>query len=80
MRRLLELPLQFDVCLLLSTESEITAWRGQGLPADTLSCQNAVAILHVVQPPLIIDPSSQVSALSVHVLSIPRPLWLQCCA
>lgn len=44
----------------LSSESQLLTWQGQGLPADTLSAQNALAILHGTQTPLIIDPSSQV--------------------
>jgi hypothetical protein len=44
----------------LSSESQLLTWQGQGLPTDALSAQNALAILHAVQTPFIIDPSSQV--------------------
>ncbi len=44
----------------LSSEAELLTWQDQGLPADTLSAQNALAILHGVHTPFIIDPSSQV--------------------
>jgi len=44
----------------MSSESQLLTWQGQGLPSDTLSAQNALAILHGVQTPFIIDPSSQV--------------------
>ena len=35
-------------------------WKGEGLPADGLSMQNAVIILNSTRTPLVIDPSSQV--------------------
>lgn len=44
----------------LSSEAELLTWQDQGLPGDTLSAQNALAILHGVHTPFIIDPSSQV--------------------
>lgn len=44
-------------------EAKLLTWQGQGLPSDTLSAQNALAILHGVQTPFIIDPSSQVGGL-----------------
>ena len=44
----------------MSTESEMLKWKGEGLPADGLSMQNAVIILNSARTPLVIDPSSQV--------------------
>jgi hypothetical protein len=50
----------FDPMAFMGSESQLLTWQGQGLPSDTLSGQNALAILHGVQTPFIIDPSSQV--------------------
>jgi hypothetical protein len=50
----------------MGSESQLLTWQGQGLPSDTLSGQNALAILHGVQTPFIIDPSSQVRLLQRH--------------
>jgi hypothetical protein len=44
----------------MSSEAQQLTWQGQGLPSDDLSAQNALAILHGVMTPLVIDPSSQV--------------------
>ena len=46
----------------MSTESEMLKWKGEGLPADGLSMQNAVIILNSSRTPLVIDPSSQVDS------------------
>lgn len=46
----------------ISSEAQLLTWHGQGLPRDSLSAQNALAILHGVQTPFIIDPSAQVHA------------------
>lgn len=50
----------FSLTSFMSSESEQLTWQGQGLPGDNLSTQNALAILHGVMTPLVIDPSSQV--------------------
>jgi hypothetical protein len=60
---MLALSASLNICKLLSSETELMGWRAQGLPPDALSYQNALAILHAVQPPLVIDPSSQVTGL-----------------
>ena len=39
----------------LSTEGELLRWKGQGLPTDKLSSENAIVILHAHSTPLIID-------------------------
>lgn len=52
----------FSPMAFLSSEAQMLTWQGQGLPGDSLSAQNALAILHGVQTPFIIDPSSQVHA------------------
>eukprot|EP00878_Enallax_costatus_P044493 GHUV01053137.1.p1 GENE.GHUV01053137.1~~GHUV01053137.1.p1 ORF type:complete len:277 (+),score=77.41 GHUV01053137.1:557-1387(+) len=49
----------FGPIALLGSESGQLTWQSQGLPSDTLSAQNALAILHTVQTPLVIDPSYQ---------------------
>lgn len=50
---------QYDLSRFMSTESEMLKWKGEGLPADRLSMQNAIIILNSVRTPLVIDPSSQ---------------------
>lgn len=50
----------FSPMAFLSSEAQLLTWQDQGLPADTLSAQNALAILHGLHTPFIIDPSSQV--------------------
>jgi len=37
----------FDLCSFLSTESEQLIWKGEGLPSDDLSVENAMVILQV---------------------------------
>lgn len=49
----------FSVKKLLSTESQLLVWKGQGLPADNLSQENALVIsnLPVEKVPFIVDPA-----------------------
>lgn len=49
----------FDPLVFGGAEGLRLTWQGQGLQPDDLAAHNAVAILHAVQTPLIIDPSSQ---------------------
>ena len=49
----------FSMQSFLSTEGELLKWKGQGLPTDKLSSENAIVILNAHYTPLIIDPSSQ---------------------
>jgi len=49
----------FSMQTFLSTEGELLRWKGQGLPTDKLSSENAIVILNAHYTPLIIDPSSQ---------------------
>eukprot|EP00879_Flechtneria_rotunda_P030893 GHRR01033615.1.p1 GENE.GHRR01033615.1~~GHRR01033615.1.p1 ORF type:complete len:122 (+),score=16.53 GHRR01033615.1:720-1085(+) len=58
--RQLSLP-GFNPTTFLSSESEQLTWQREGLASDTLSAQNALAVLHGLQTPLVIDPSSQVN-------------------
>ncbi len=37
----------FDIRQFLSSESEQLVWKGEGLPSDVLSMENAIAILQV---------------------------------
>jgi dynein heavy chain 2 len=55
----------FDLKAFMSSESEMLKYKAEGLPADDLSMENAIAILNTVQYPLVIDPSQQAT------------LWLQ---
>lgn len=36
-------------------------WKKEGLPADTLSMENAIMIMNTLRTPLIIDPATQAS-------------------
>jgi hypothetical protein len=68
----------FNPMSFLSSEAELLTWQDQGLPSDTLSAQNALAILHGVHTPFIIDPSSQVwheRAMVLFMVLLGQP-WL----
>ena len=45
----------------LSREQEMLTWKKEGLPADTLSMENAIMIMNTLRTPLIIDPATQAS-------------------
>mmetsp|Transcript_41826 Transcript_41826/g.82044 ORF Transcript_41826/g.82044 Transcript_41826/m.82044 type:complete len:4055 (+) Transcript_41826:307-12471(+) len=51
----------FNLMSFMTTESETLQWKAEGLPADTLSMQNALVLLNTVQTPFVIDPNSQAS-------------------
>jgi dynein heavy chain 2 len=36
-------------------------WKKEGLPADTLSMENAIMIMNTQRTPLVIDPATQAS-------------------
>ncbi|KAJ9505746.1 hypothetical protein QJQ45_029247, partial [Haematococcus lacustris] len=58
----------------MSSESQMLQWKAEGLPADTLSMQNAVVILNSAPlAPLIIDPSTQASEWLAAHLRIDTP-------
>jgi len=42
----------------LSSEAEMLTWKKEGLPADTLSIENAIIIMNSQRTPLIIDPAT----------------------
>ncbi|XP_071452948.1 cytoplasmic dynein 2 heavy chain 1 [Hetaerina americana] len=46
----------FDLCSFLSSERELLQWQAEGLSTDSLSSENAVAILKIPMCPLLIDP------------------------
>ncbi|XP_067663541.1 cytoplasmic dynein 2 heavy chain 1-like isoform X1 [Haliotis asinina] len=57
---------EFDLRRFLSTESEQLIWKGEGLPSDDLSMENALVILQINDLPVgsslrpfLIDPSSR---------------------
>ena len=50
---------EFDLQQFLSTESELLVWKGEGLPSDNLSVENALVILQGQQCPFLIDPSQR---------------------
>lgn len=45
----------------LSSESEMLTWKKEGLPADTLSMENAIMIMNTGRTSLVIDPATQAS-------------------
>ena len=53
---------QFDMKRFLSTEKEQLLWKGEGLPSDELSIENALIILHGQVCPLLIDPSQRATS------------------
>ena len=42
----------------MSTESEILRWKGEGLPEDILSTENAIVLFNTSKTPLIVDPAT----------------------
>ncbi|KAK6172722.1 hypothetical protein SNE40_016326 [Patella caerulea] len=50
---------KFDMRRFLSTESEQLIWKGEGLPSDDLSMENALVILQSSLRPFLVDPSSR---------------------
>jgi dynein heavy chain 2 len=66
----------FDFTRLLSTESQLLSWKQAGLPADPLSRENAIAIVHSTsRVPFIIDPANAAGSwLKAHLSETPsRP-------
>ena len=49
----------FDLLKVLSSESEIAKWQNEGLPADKVSCENAVIFSNSQRWSLLLDPQSQ---------------------
>uniref|UniRef100_A0A7S1KLM8 Cytoplasmic dynein 2 heavy chain 1 n=1 Tax=Percolomonas cosmopolitus TaxID=63605 RepID=A0A7S1KLM8_9EUKA len=49
----------FDFSSFMSSESQLLIYKGEGLPSDQLSQENAIVILESIQYPLVIDPSQQ---------------------
>ncbi|KAK3801155.1 hypothetical protein RRG08_006872 [Elysia crispata] len=66
---------QFDLRRFLCTESEQLIWKGEGLPSDDLSMENALVILQIHDIPVgsslrpfLVDPSSRATEwLKVHL-------------
>ena len=48
----------FNFRTFLSTETQMLTWKKEGLPADTLSVENAIMITTTEKTPLIIDPAT----------------------
>ena len=49
---------QFDLLKFLSSESQTLNWKGQGLPSDTLSLENALILQNATQTPFVIGTMS----------------------
>ncbi|CAD7947894.1 unnamed protein product [Amoebophrya sp. A25] len=50
---------QYRLETLLTTEVEVAAWNGFGLPADELSVQNGILVARSARYPLCVDPQMQ---------------------
>lgn len=50
---------EFNIRTFLATEAQLLTYKKEGLPADSLSQENAIYILDAVKTPLIIDPATQ---------------------
>ena len=48
----------YDFRKFMSSESEILRWKGEGLPEDILSTENAIVLFNSVKTPLIVDPNT----------------------
>lgn len=53
---------EFNIRTFLATEAQLLTYKKEGLPADSLSQENAIYILDAVKTPLIIDPATQATA------------------
>ena len=59
---------QFKFTTFMKSESEMLKWKSEGLPADDLSMENAIMLLHSNKTPLIVDPSTQATEwLKLHL-------------
>lgn len=56
----------FNLRKFISSESEQLLWKGEGLPSDELSMENAMVILQSEQCPFLVDPSQRATE------------WLKC--
>lgn len=50
---------EYNFRTFLSSETQMLTWKKEGLPADTLSVENAIMIVSTEKTPLIIDPATQ---------------------
>jgi dynein heavy chain 2 len=50
---------EFSFRTFLASEAQLLTFKKEGLPADSLSMENAIMILNAVRTPLIIDPATQ---------------------
>ncbi|XP_047126593.1 cytoplasmic dynein 2 heavy chain 1 isoform X1 [Hydra vulgaris] len=62
----------FDLRKFLTTESEQLVWKGEGLPSDLLSIENALIILKDCVCPFLVDPSQQATQWLKHHLKDQR--------
>ncbi|XJO78526.1 hypothetical protein BDV3_002952 [Batrachochytrium dendrobatidis] len=63
----------FNCITVMNTESEQLIWKSQGLPADTLSLENAIITLNNRAISLLIDPSGQATEWIKHYLKDKKP-------
>lgn len=55
---------EFNFQRFMASETQMLTWKAEGLPADDLSVQNAIAIKNSIISPLVVDPSFQVRWIS----------------
>jgi dynein heavy chain 2 len=48
----------FNIRTFLATEAQLLTFKKEGLPADSLSMENAIYIMNAYRTPLIIDPAT----------------------
>ena len=49
---------EFNIRTFLASEAQLLTYKKEGLPADSLSQENAIYIIDALQTPLIIDPAT----------------------
>ncbi|XP_057314672.1 cytoplasmic dynein 2 heavy chain 1-like isoform X2 [Hydractinia symbiolongicarpus] len=63
---------EFDLKKYLTSESEQLVWKGEGLPSDVLSMENALIILKDSGCPFLVDPSQQATEWLKHHMKDQR--------
>lgn len=51
----------FDFLHFCAPETDLLKWKGNGLPADNLSVENAVILFNCIDTPLVVDPTGRIS-------------------
>ncbi|GMR54221.1 hypothetical protein PMAYCL1PPCAC_24416, partial [Pristionchus mayeri] len=51
----------FDFLHFCAPETDLLKWKGNGLPSDNLSVENAVILFNCIDTPLVVDPTGRIS-------------------